>query len=70
MDINRVTLQHDREFMMFRFIYFPLFMVLLCVITGGILSIPVCDVYVRLKTSGAAIEIARVLTVNKINIKL
>ena len=30
-NINRVTLQHDREFIMCRF-YFPLFMVLLCVI--------------------------------------
>ena len=31
MKINRVRLQHDKEFIMFRF-YFPLFMVLLCVI--------------------------------------
>ena len=48
---------------MFRF-YFPLFiklfMVLLCVIfTRGVLSIPACDVYVRLETTGAAIKIAR-----------
>ena len=63
------TLQHDREFVMFRF-YFPLFiklfMVLLCVIfklkrvifTRGVLSIPACDVYVRLETTSAAIKIA------------
>ena len=31
MNINRVTLQHDREFIMFRF-YFSLFTFLLCVI--------------------------------------
>ena len=31
MKINRVTLRHDREFIMCRF-YFPIFMVLLCVI--------------------------------------
>ena len=51
---------------MFRF-YFSLFMVLLCVIfksvsvifTLVILSTPACDVYVRPKTSGAAIKIAR-----------
>ena len=79
------TLQHDREFVMFRF-YFPLFiklfMVLLCVIfkrewylraarAHGILSTPACDVYVLLKTTGAAIKIARgatVLTIKKINI--
>ena len=70
---------------MFRF-YFPLFiklfMVLLCVIfkrewylraarARGILSTPACDVYVLLKTTGAAIKIARgatVLTIKKINI--
>ena len=56
------TLQHDREFVMFM-CHFPLFiklfMLLLCVIfTRGVLSIPACDVYVRLKTNGAAIKIA------------
>ena len=49
-------LQHDREFVTFRF-YFPLFikllMVFLCVIlivTRGCLSIPACHVYVRLES--------------------
>ena len=67
------TLQHDREFVMFKF-YFPLFiklfMVLLCVLnrvifTRGVLSIPACDVYVRLETIGAAIKIVRGTTNNQ-----
>ena len=63
----------DREFIMFRF-YFPLFMVLLCVIfkrrlifTRGILSTPALDVYVRLKAKGASIKIARETTNNQQN---
>ena len=70
MNTNRVTLQHDRQFIMFRF-YFSLFMVLLCVIfkselfTPGVLSIPACDVNVRLETTGAAIKIARGTTNNQ-----
>ena len=68
------TPQHDREIVMFRF-YFPLFiklcMALLCVIfksenfTRGVLNIPACDVYVRLKTTGAAIKNARGTTKNQ-----
>ena len=68
------TPQHDREIVMFRF-YFPLLiklcMALLCVIfksenfTRGVLSIPACDVYVRLKTTGAAIKNARGTTKNQ-----
>ena len=34
----------------------------------GVLSIPACDVYVRLEKTGAAIKIARGTTINKINI--
>ena len=59
MNINRVRLQHDSELIMFRF-YFPLFMVLLCVILKAFDIYarhfeysPACDVYVRLKTKGA-----------------
>ena len=68
------TLQHDREFVMCRF-YFPLFIKLFCdllrvifkseLFTRGVLSIPVCDVYVRLETTGAAIKIARGTTNNQ-----
>ena len=68
------TPQHDRESVMFRF-YFPLLiklcMALLYVIfksenfTRGVLSIPACDVYVRLKTTGAAIKNARGTTKNQ-----
>ena len=70
------TPQHDREIVMFRF-YFPLLiklcMALLCVIfksenfTRGVLSIPACDVYVRLETTDAAIKIARGTTNNQQN---
>ena len=72
MNINRVKLQHDREFelTMFRF-YFPLFMVLLCDIMRDILSTLECDVllYVRLKTTYAAIKLRkRLLTISKISI--
>ena len=35
--------------------------------TRGVLSIPACDVYVRLETTGATIKIG-LLTINKINI--
>ena len=58
------------ELTMFRF-YFPLFMVLLCEITRGILSTLACDVllYVRLKTIYAAIKLRkRLLTISKISI--
>ena len=68
------TLQHDREIVMFRF-YFPLFiklcMILSCnlekrvIFTRGVLSIPTCDVYVRLETTGAAMKIARGTTKNQ-----
>ena len=70
MNINRVRLQHDSELIMFRF-YFPLFMVLLCVILKAFDVYarhfeysPACDVYVRLKTNGAAIKIAKETTNN------
>ena len=33
--------------------------------TRGVLSIPACDVYVRLETTGAAIKIARGTTNNQ-----
>ena len=71
------TLQHDREIVMFRFYLFPfslfikLCMVLLCnlekrvIFTRGVLSIPTCDVYVRLETTGAAIKIAGGTTNNQ-----
>ena len=54
---------------MFRFIYFPLFMIFLFVITSGILSTLACDAYVQLKTSGTAIKLReRLLTINIINV--
>ena len=62
MNINRVTLQRDKEFIMLRF-YFSLFMVLL--FTRVILSTPACDVYAQLKTSGEAIKIAWETTNNQ-----
>ena len=69
------TLQHDREFVVFRF-YFPLSIKLFfgfvmgnlykrVIFTRGVLSIPACDVCVRLKTTGAAIKIARGATNNQ-----
>ena len=35
------------------------------IFTRGVLSIPACDVYVRLDTTGAAIKIARGTTKNQ-----
>ena len=37
------------------------------IFTRGVLSIPACDVYVRLETTGAAIKIARGTTNNQKN---
>ena len=37
------------------------------IFTRGVLSIPACDVYVRLETSGAAMKIARGTTNNQLN---
>ena len=43
------------------------------IFTRGVLSIPACDVYVRLQTTGAAIKIARgvvvVVVVNLLNLQ-
>ena len=60
---------------MFRFyflLFIKLFMVLLCnlskrvIFTRGVLSIPACDVYVRLETTSAAIKLREgLLTINK-----
>ena len=55
---------------LFPFIYKAVYD-LLCVIfkselfAPGVLSIPACDVYVRLETTGAAIKIARGTTNNQ-----
>ena len=35
------------------------------IFTRGVLSIPACDVYVRLETTGAAIKISRGTTNNQ-----
>ena len=74
MNINRVTFQHDREFIIFRF-YFPLFMALFLLSLKAFDiyarhfeysgSTPARDVYVGLKTRGAAIKIARETTNNQ-----
>ena len=37
------------------------------IFTRGVLSIPACDVYVRLETTGAAIKISRETTNNQSN---
>ena len=74
MKINRVRLQHDKEFIKFRF-YFPLFMVLLCVIFKNVRYLGVAF-WVLLHTmfmydwKQAARRLKlpeRLLTINKIN---
>ena len=66
MNINTVTLQHNKELM---FIFY-LMVLERCIIfksldTRGILSTPASDVHERLKTNGAAIKIARETTDNQ-----
>ena len=72
-----LTLQHDREFVevlfevLFPFNYKTVYGFVMCnlykrvIFTRGVLSIPASDVYVRLKTTGAAIKIARGTTNNQ-----
>ena len=57
------TLQHDRE-IMFRF-HFMCNLEKRVIFTRGVLSIPTCDVYVGLETTGAAMKIARGTTNNQ-----
>ena len=69
MNINRVTLQHDKEYIMFIFYLMVLSMCNLQAFdTRGIFSTPAGDVH-RLKTNGTAIQ-ERLLTINKRNIIL
>ena len=67
MSIKRVTLQHNKEFIMF-----ILYLMVLkrCIIfkafdTRAILSTPESDVHERLKTNGTAIKTARETTNNQ-----
>ena len=61
MNINRVTLRNNKEFIMFIFYGF-----ITCLIyRRGILSSPACDVHVRMKTNGTAIKIAKETTNNQ-----
>ena len=68
-NIKRVTLQHNKKFIVF---IFYLMVLKRCVIskafdTRGILSTPASDVYERLKTKGKAmkIKLLRLPTINK-----
>ena len=55
MNINRVTLQNNKEFIMF----IVLFNGFITFDTRGILSPPASDVHERLKTNGTAIKFAK-----------
>ena len=59
MNINRVTLQHNKELIMF---VFYLMILKRCVIFKSFLSTPASDVHERPKTTGTAIKIARETT--------
>ena len=61
MNINifRVTLYHNKEFIMFFFYYLFNAFIMCKLDTRGIWSTPASDVHVQLKTTGTAIKIAR-----------
>ena len=59
MNINRVTLQHNKEFIIF------IGYLIYGFIMRGILSTLACDVHVRLKTTDTAIKIAKETTNNQ-----
>ena len=59
MNINRVTLQNNKEFIIF------IGYLIDCFIMRGILSTPACVVHVRLKTTDTAIKIAKETTNNQ-----
>ena len=68
MNMNRFTLQLNKEFVMFIFLFNSFIM--MCILekafeTCGILSTPASDVHERLKTNGTAIKIARETTTNQ-----
>ena len=66
MNIKRVTLQHNKKFILFIFIYVFFVKLLKAFDTRGILSTLACDVHVRLiKTNSKAIKIAKETTNNK-----
>ena len=64
MNINKITLQHNKEFIMFTFLFIGF--ITMCNLKkrliGADLSTPVSDVHERLKTNSTAIKIARETT--------
>ena len=59
MNINRVTLQHNNEFIMLIFFLFHGFITMCNLEKRLILSTHASDVHERLKTNGTAIKIAK-----------
>ena len=69
MNFNRVTLQHNSEFIIIIFCYLMVSVITMCnlikrLIRATFLSTPASDVHERLKTNGTAIKIARETTNN------
>ena len=70
MNFNRVTLQHNNEFIIIIFCYLMVSVITMCnlikrLIRATFLSTPASDVHERLKPNGTAIKIARETTNNQ-----
>ena len=66
MNINRATIQHNKEFIMFIFYLVDDVQSSKAFDTSGVLSTPASDVHERLKTNGRAIKNCK--TIHKRNI--
>ena len=63
MNINRVTLQHNKE-SFFYLVFYNDVQSSKAFVTCGVLSTPASDVHERLKTNGTSIKISRETTDN------